>query len=587
MRTELFPGCEKILSRTSLVVMLGAAIALVFHWAWFCRHGLEFTDEGLYLLVAEQPRRNVSVSLYGYVWHGLIILAGGDLGLFRMLGLAGVLAAGGLLAWSWGVTRGGMLFRGAGVWAVCGVILSGSLLVFSDGRRTPGYDTLVFLGAVLGWSGYFLLAGQRTFHGFSWVLLITGILVCAMSKWVAALLLTPVWVFLLCHGGQNSPRAWLRFVFLLVAGAGAMGTWVGSEGLASAWNEVLLVVRENQSHGLQLIPYYGFTMVNFFYRVLRAFAYGLPVLFFLLWLQRCRPAWLAKWQTYAGFLPWLVLPIGLGLGLTKGGFNGFSRVGSNIATELLWLACAAAMFRGKKILSERKWENLGLLLTPFLIGVGTNTALGDYAGHGAVFFQIVGLGIWARWVTSGLPLAGAVPFMALTALFNLARAEFSLRDQFRTPPLSSCVAPWKKPDGKSVYLSPHQQQMLTALQAELKRLGYSPGDPLVAIGDLPGVVYLLGGWSPGTAWYFAYNPGSSRYVEAVLAAIPAEIRKKSFLIFRENSPLYVERRKEILSLLGQKEPPSAILGPLTFEEMTTRLMIWGPPQPAQPVNDRL
>jgi len=570
----------------TLAIVLGG-LALLVHWAWFSRHGLEFTDEGLYLLASEQPWLNTHSSLFGFGLYPLYRLAGGDLGFFRLSAMVVVLAAGVLLAWAWGCSRGGKLFRGVGTWVVFGAIISGCLLVFSDGRRTPGYDTLVFVGAVLGWAGYFRLTGAGADERWPWMLLAIGILVCALGKWAVALVLTPLWIGLLLARGQRKPIRWAIFGSFLVMGAAVLVWWIGGESLDRSWKEAGFIVREMGTHGTKLIPYYGITLVNFVYRVLRAFVYGLPVLLLLVWIRRQRPAWLPILRDQVAVLVCLIFFLGIVLGLTKAGFNGFSRVGSNVAAELLWLACAAGILRGGFFfLREGLFENLGLLATPFLLGVGTATALGDYVGHGVVFLQIVGLGIWAQWIGEGLPFTRAVPFVALTALFNLARSEFSLRDQFRTLELSSCNTPWKKPDGNTVYLHPDQQRMLTALHSGLHQLGFQPGNPVVAIGDLPGAVYLLGGWSPGTSWYFGYNPASYRYVEAVLASVPPEIRRKSFLIFRENSPLYAEKRQEILALLEQQEPPAAILGPLTFEEMTTRLMIWAPKQTGQPVNDR-
>ena len=569
-----------------LAVVL-SGLALLTHWIWSCRRGLEFTDEGLYLLASEQPWRNIHSSFFGFGLHPLYLLAGNDPGFFRILALAMVLVSGGILAWAWGSSRGGKLFRGLGAWVVAGAVISGCLLTFSDGRRTPGYDTLVFVGACLGWSGYFRLCDYRVPLRLPWILLAAGILFCALGKWAVALLLAPLWIGLLVARGQRSLRTWFCFFLVLTAGLTGLAGWIGVESLQRAWKEAGYIVQQMGTHGTKLIPYYGITLVNFAYRVLRAFVYGLPILLLLVWVRRRRPAWIEAMQRPAAVLVWLILPLGILLGLTKAGSNGFSRVGSNVTAELLWLLCAAGIFRGSAFLrGAGSWENLGIAATPFLLGVGTATALGDYVGHGAVFFQLMGLGIWSRWTSEGLNPGRAIPWIALTALLNLVRAENSLRDQFRTPELASCIVPWKRPDGNTVYLHPNQRAMLESLQKSLSQLGFQPGDPLIAVGDLPGVVYLLGGWSPGTSWYFAYQLGSSRYVEAVLASVPPEIRTRSFLLFRENSPLYSERRQAILGLLEQQESPAAEVGPLTFEEMNTRLMIWGPKKSRRPVNDR-
>jgi hypothetical protein len=48
---------------------------------------------------------------------------------------------------------------------------------------------------------------------------------------------------------------------------------------------------------------------------------------------------------------------------------------------------------------------------------------------------------------------------------------------------------------------------VTQLEKLLAAGGFRPGDPLLAFYDLPGLVYLVGGVSPGASWYFARRDG--------------------------------------------------------------------------------
>lgn len=240
--------------------------------------------------------------------------------------------------------------------------------------------------------------------------------------------------------------------------------------------------------------------------------------------------------------------------------------------ELLWVAVVAWVLRGRIAWSS---PSTALLLTPLILGLGTGTALGDYAGHGAVFFQMITLGIWLGIRRTGMSSAPVVPFLWLAVVLNLFRAEASLQDPFRIRSLSECRENWKIPGGGSVRVDPNQKKLLQQLQSRLGMAGFRPGDPIVAIGDMPGVVYLLGGWSPGTCWYFANTPQQEFYVRAVLGAVPKEIRGRSFLILRENSPLF-ERRRTLLKLTGGNRPADFVTGPLSLEGSSTRIHGWGP-----------
>ena len=51
-------------------------------------------------------------------------------------------------------------------------------------------------------------------------------------------------------------------------------------------------------------------------------------------------------------------------------------------------------------------------------------------------------------------------------------------------------------------VDPATAAFVTKLEKLLAAGGFRPGDPLLAFYDLPGVVYLCGGVSPGAAWYF-------------------------------------------------------------------------------------
>ena len=167
-------------------------------------------------------------------------------------------------------------------------------------------------------------------------------------------------------------------------------------------------------------------------------------------LFRSKPIFFLRLADFVWLLPLVVLLGGLIFGLTRAGASSFSRVGSNVLAEVLWLAAGCLLvvpFRQWVQCGFRADETLGLILTPFILGFGTASALGDYAGHGALFFQLAGLGVWLVLVRAGTSRQFLASVLFLAAILNLFRAEMSLRDQFRTAPMQKCTLPWTLPDG--------------------------------------------------------------------------------------------------------------------------------------------
>lgn len=549
-----------------------------YRWILWSRRGFDFQDEGSYLLLSQDPWRNTFSSLFGFVLHPLYLLSFQDPGWFRLNSVLVLAAAAMGCAYAWWVRN--KIFSGdiLGKLGVAALLITGALLVYSDGRRTPSYDTLVFLGALVAWAGYFGLGEERGLRFWSWCAIANGLFFSFLAKWPSGVLMVPLFFWMIWKNNLWR-RSDLALVLALTFSLAAFWTWwIGIQAIRETAQMVDFLVNKSISHGPQLLPYYGATLVNFLYRCLRAFAYGLPLLLFFWLLYRRKARNLSPLPAVAWVLPWVILAGGLFFGLTRAGASSFSRVGSNVVAEVLWLAAACLMvcpWRGWPRFGFRLLESIGLFLTPFILGFGTASALGDYVGHGALFFQLVGLGILGVLLHQGAPRPLVISFIFLGVILNLFRAEASLRDQFRTAPMNECVVPWPSPDGGTIYLDAEKARLLGELQAKLGEQQFKRGDPIVAIGDMPGIVYFLGGYSPGANWYPATHSEHLRFALALLQSVPPEAREQAFLIINEKSPLYAQK-DEILRWVGAGEPYE--VGPYLINSAPERFFLWPPRQ---------
>jgi hypothetical protein len=226
----------------------------LWRWIYWSKHGFEFTDEGLYLLAAQDPWKNTFSTFFGFLLHPLFLLSNSDLGFYRVLALVLLIGIAGILAISY--IRFLRITRGWVQLASVSAIISASLLVFSDGRRTPGYDYLVLAGALVAWAGYFSMRSLALGSIGGFLLLSTGLIICVFGKWVVALLLLGMFLILLGRKNLLTPRKIILWAGLLALGLGASISWIGADAMKKAFTEARCVVWALGSHGINLLPFY-------------------------------------------------------------------------------------------------------------------------------------------------------------------------------------------------------------------------------------------------------------------------------------------------------------------------------------------
>jgi hypothetical protein len=153
------------------VLLTLGALWFLASWALATDRGLDLTDEGLYLLEADPPHRSAAW-LLPYGWHTapLFRLVTYDVAAFRTLGAVILLGASGLLGWV--AVRAGHRLREGGIGdgsaapdpvvTALGVVAGsiGGFLYYAGMVRTPSYNWLTVLGAVLAATALLGLVGD-------------------------------------------------------------------------------------------------------------------------------------------------------------------------------------------------------------------------------------------------------------------------------------------------------------------------------------------------------------------------------------------------------------------------------------------
>jgi len=528
------------------------ALTVVCHLG-AANRGLEMTDEASYLLIALDPWNTWGHgTFHGFLLRPLFLLGGESVAGMRWMGYAILLAAAGRLA---GAVNSRL---GAGKEAVAGlsapVLMIASMTAYCGGIRTPCYNWMILLGAILSWSGWLRAARQR----LGPVELGVGLTIALIGKWGAALILLALFTALSLMQRGDSPGpsriGWRTALLTFALTAGGFAIYAGREGIRDTLEAGVLIAQTTGSHGWFIVPKYGWELFYYLYRMGRAFVWLLPAIFLFWWLVKKNPG---KWSTQK--VATILFAGGLLLAAVRGWWRGgIEQFGKESVLAGCWLLGVAwtvwAVKRrteggGRKSVVGGQWSVVsgrwavgggrslvlwGLVLTPFLCGIGTNTSIADYAGQGTVFFVAAGI------LMFGMVPATVVRGVAVVALTGLcllqaSRVSSALLGMYRlgsvfdqTEILSS------GPEAGHLRVDPKTLTQIESIRVILSKEGVAGPIPVVGVDSLCGWIYLSGGSSPGVPWFFRDQP---EYLKRVLAKVEPLSLRSAWIWIRSSSQI--------------------------------------------------
>lgn len=542
------PLSESCFSRFTGLVLWAGLLAALGALILSAPRGLEGTDEASWVLCAANPWQSPGYGIFfGFFLHPLWFFTGHIAG-FRVLATLSILAAAGIFFFFLqhaGPRLGcGNLLRRHG-WVVAASLGIGALTRYAVGIRSPGYDWVLLCSALLFVSGWLWLealedgkspigaVGLCTFG-------LTGIFV---GKWLAlpGYLLLGGFLFLRRFpGGERQRMAavfggwfflWLTLFLIYAAPQGIIDT------VRAGFAQM-----ETGSHA-GLARHYAIGFLKGSWQVIRAcpwvaILYG--VVLGILYLARGRKAPQASQVAGVCFLA------GLGLAAWRGYFfGGLTTFSKGMMVTMVWLTGVYLMcrpFRKNTDQSKSRTGNifrrvawtLGLL--PLLNGMGTATGITDYLGHGLVFIVAVGWIFLAQAMEKGLPVWCAMAAALTLGGIQAGRAFTSTLNQYKIGSVwrQDLVPLTTGPEKGRLLTFPTSVRFLENLRTRMDREGYREGDPILGLTDLPGLVYLLGGVSPGVCWYISHYLPENRGVETNLRNVSPEILARCWVLERES-----------------------------------------------------
>ncbi|WP_332742582.1 hypothetical protein [Hydrogenophaga sp.] len=532
----------------SLLLLL-VAILSVATLAWmlnYSRYGIDFTDEGLYLIWAANPHQyDASVTQFGFIHHPLYLLLNGNIAHMRQFNVGITFGLAFLLCLAvFEVTRSGDIPRFSNLVSSLG-LATASLVVFSLWLVTPSYNSLNLHALLISAVGIVWSSSSTSRLRFA------GLIVLGIGGWLSfmakpstamALSLVAV-IYWAAHGK-------LRFKHLLVPIAVACALLV-----VSAWaiDGSILKFKERISNGLAVSSLLdgGHSIKE----LIRVDEFAFNDFEWLLFVVATVMPWAVALALRSAKTPlrWIgivasLLPVFyVAVAISEAAWHA-SPLGSNAGLLFLSLSMASVLYvtfaalarpHAFRLSRDRLALVLLLLSLPYCFAFGTN---GNYWWSGAFagFF----------WLLPGLVLVNSLGeehdpscFVALLAMaataFSVLMLGMGMQMPYRQPqPLSlnDQVIEVGQP-GSNLVLSKSYASYLQEANHAARAAGLVSGDPMIDLsGQSPGILYALGAESVGQAWMIGGYPGSANLASFVLKSVPCEKLAAAWILAEPDGP---------------------------------------------------
>ena len=551
-----------LLKATNLVLgfflLLGTGIFI-----WASNKGFDFTDEGLYLLVYQHPHEFPdSYTSYHRVGAVFFELVGGNIIALRLLGffLTAFATFYFSLALTWFLKgRSWSIFEGQGEQILLHLALQGSVLTaYCWLPPTPNYNTMAGIGMILSCGGilaFFSNSDPRRSIAKATLGILTiggGLLLAFLAKGSSAVGIVLISAILI--GACNLIALKEKFVFAVVVSISVLGggllVFFLMPSLSVSWEFFLgSIVALTEGNGArEIIIRHWQESLEFAMRHVRSFM--LPILlaagvsFFatsrFLVKSPDRKEILVFWSIIGVLIAEVVLLIvkdafSAGIQGRSRSFIGYTSLFLLLLTLRVGLPGAAQTFSPYRLggcLMFLAW----LALMPFVTAAGTThkifiNALLHVPPLSAAILLL------AASLDKSFRRAIILPFAGLL-IVGLSFSQFItgfVVTPYRTAPKWTQTVPVEVGVPPTILnLDPASAECINKTKVALADAGFKPGDDILALYGLPGLVYAVGGVSPQKPWFFDDHGQTGDEENArALKRIPIERLKGSF-VFRTN-----------------------------------------------------
>jgi hypothetical protein len=512
----------------------------------FSAYGIDFTDESFYLVWISTPYLySASTTQFGFVYHPLYQLLGGDITALRQVNILFTFA----LAWGLSQTfLNSILPKQSGEHLLRATLSAGLatavLLIFDTWLVTPSYNSLTLQALLITATG--LLMADKLLHRASmagWVLIGIGgwlafmakpstamVLALAVILWLLALrrcnlrslLLTGVSVLL-----PLLASAWLidgsvvTFAARIQHGIQLTQDLAGGHSLLDMMRIDSFILDEMLLEPLLLTSLLIFIATGFLLAPNKHWHYlSLPAQFaffiFTASLVLDRQLWVIYLGPYQSLWVFAVMLAALLLCLTLGRLKALANI------------------------TLSQWVMAGLLvITPHIYAFGTNGNYWKTGGYAAIFWLLAGLTFFGPLIRKQASLLPLLPATLATQAMVASLLQLGLDHPYRQPQplkLNTSIQSLGA-DGSQLRLSEEYAQYIASAIDVARASGLQPFTPMIDLsGQSPGILYALGAKSIGQAWLVGGYPGSLKRASEALSLVDCQTVAASWVLWEPDGP---------------------------------------------------
>ena len=541
---------SRLVTATQWIVLAISAAASLSLLGWVLlrsRSGFDFTDEGFYLNWISNPwYYHGSVSQFGFVYHPLYRMIGGDIALLRQINvfITFILSCALCVAWIRSLCPNWTEFpasQRAGFVGVAVVVASCSLSFLDLWLPTPNYNSLAFQSlmvattgallaerkllklSVVGWAligiggGFAFLAKPTTAAVLGF--LIAGYIAVTGKLALRGLLISLAAVALiLVIAGLAIDRSLSGFVHYFATGLDLYDQLLPNNGLSSAFRWDWIQLSGRHTVGFAIVLLAAAALVRLGLQEGRRARYGAALMVIvLIALTIATMAGVSPRTFYVSFHPMHYTALALGA-----------------------LLAAAFHERSYRRLSPGGLALIALLtVLPYSYAAGTGNNVWTLAARAGLFWVLAGLAGCVGLAGASAAWRGSLPIAAFTLLISSAILFTATENPYRqSEPLRTQLSATEINHEKSILLlTDATASYVRGLNKVAVENGFRDGDPVIDLtGVSPGSLYVMGARPLGVAWMSAGYPGSHRFLAAALHQESCDLIGASWILTEPDSP---------------------------------------------------
>ncbi|NOJ43550.1 hypothetical protein [Bradyrhizobium australiense] len=536
------------LERLALGACVVAAMLLLVWVLSHCRSGFDFTDEGFYLNWISSPwDYRDSVTQFGFVYHPLYRLVGGDIALLRrgnvLIIFVSAFALCACLLYSIAAERNSGK-SGQRIWivALALVIAASSLTFFDLWLPTPSYNSLTFTALMFAAIGVLMTSREASMISLiGWVLVGTAGALSFLAKPTSAALLGCAAVVYLVI----ARKLWMVGLLISILAAAAL---LGVSALAIDGSVGTFVERvlEGARIGSLLTPDQPFARMfridsfNFSREQRVNFALLLVVVFITTSLA-------TRANAAARIAAALLTLVFVGLSISVSGGALAPHISYEPFQPMQFWAISLALVLFAMLSPRRSYRALSrnslalvvfFIMLPHVYAFGTGNNYWEQAGRAGLFWLLAGLVLSIGLLAGNAAWRNVVPIAAAALLVPTGVLFAAMENPYRqAQPLRLQQTAVEIGSEKSTLLLTREA---AAYIRQLRKIamdnGFKAGDPTLDLsGVSPGSVYAIGARAPGAGWLLAGYSGSNAFFNAALDRVGCEPIVASWILTERTS----------------------------------------------------